>query len=185
MVIYPSRSLEQSKQYPHRSLLNGEQVHRIYLDELGDVQSLPLLVAALVLTIKPEAEAPQFVRNLLVRAEQEPLTLSERNDIIDIVTAIMVYKFSTLSRAEVRAMIGINLSEEPRAIREAKEEGREEQTIALVSRQLTRRLQQELSESVRSQLTTLPLPILEDLSEALLDFTSLADLEHWLSDHRP
>lgn len=187
VVIYPSRSLEQSKQYPHRSLLNGEQVHRIYLDELGDVQSLPLLVAALVLTIKPEAEAPQFARNLLVRAEQEPLTLSERNDIIDIVTAIMVYKFSTLSRAEVRAMIGINLSEEPRAIREAKEEGREEgreeQTIALVSRQLTRRLQQELSESVRSQLTTLPLPILEDLSEALLDFTSLADLEHWLSEH--
>ncbi|MCY6490061.1 Rpn family recombination-promoting nuclease/putative transposase [Leptolyngbya sp. GGD] len=183
VVIYPSRSLEQSKQYPHRSLLNGEQVHRIYLDELGDVQSLPLLVAALVLTIKPEAEAPQFARNLLVRAEQEPLTLSERNDIIDIVTAIMVYKFSTLSRAEVRAMIGINLSEEPRAIREAKEEGREEQTIALVSRQLTRRLQQELPESVRSQLTTLPLPILEDLSEALLDFTSLADLENWLSEH--
>lgn len=171
-VIYPSRSLEQSKQYPHRSLLNGEQVHRIYLDELGDVQSLPLLVAALVLTIKPEAEAPQFARNLLIRAEQEPLTLSKRNDIIDIVTAIMVYKFSTLSRAEVRAMIGINLSEEP-----------EEQTIALVSRQLTRRLRQELPESVRSQLTTLPLPILEDLSEALLDFTSLADLENWLSEH--
>jgi Protein of unknown function (DUF2887) len=45
VVIYPSRSTEQSKVYAHRSMLNGEQVHRIYLDELGDVQSLPVPVA--------------------------------------------------------------------------------------------------------------------------------------------
>lgn len=74
-----------------------------------------------------------------------------------IVTLLLMYKFSTLSRAEVRAMIGLNLSEEPRAIREAKEEGREEQAIALITRQLTRRFQQELSEEVRSQLANLPL----------------------------
>jgi predicted transposase/invertase (TIGR01784 family) len=187
VVIYPSRNIEQSKLHPHRSLLNGDQVHRIYLDELGDVQSLSLPVAALVLTIAAEDEAPQAARNLLLRAEQEPLTPRERTDIIDIVTAIMVYKFSRLSRAEVRAMIGLNLSEEPRAIREAKEEGREEgreeEALALVTRQLTRRLQQNLPEAVRSRLTTLPLPILEDLSEDLLDFTTLADLENWLAAH--
>jgi predicted transposase YdaD len=94
----------------------------------------------------------------------------------------MVYKFATLSRAEVKAMLGLDLSEEPRAIREAKEEGREEQAIALVTRQLTRRLGQELSEEVRSQLLTLSLPVLEDLGEALLDFTSLAQLQAWLEE---
>jgi predicted transposase/invertase (TIGR01784 family) len=36
--IYPSRSVEQSQVHPYRSLLNSEQVHRIYLDELGDVR---------------------------------------------------------------------------------------------------------------------------------------------------
>jgi predicted transposase YdaD len=35
VVIYPSHSLEQTKRYPHRSLLNGPQVHQIYLDELA------------------------------------------------------------------------------------------------------------------------------------------------------
>lgn len=78
-------------------------------------------------------------------------------------------------------MLGLNLTEEPRAIREAKEEGREEGILAVVIRQLNRRLQQELSEVVRSHLSALPLPILEDLSEALLDFTTLADLEAWLA----
>ncbi|WP_404790901.1 DUF4351 domain-containing protein [Altericista sp. CCNU0014] len=84
-------------------------------------------------------------------------------------------------------MLGLNLTQEPRAIREAKaegrEEGRESEAIALVTRQLTRRLQQELPEAMRSRLTTLPLPVLEDLSEALLDFTGLSDLEQWLAQH--
>ncbi len=96
----------------------------------------------------------------------------------------MVYKFATLSRTEIRAMLGLDLTEEPRAIREAKEEGREEAAIALVTRQLTRRLRQDLSEEMRSCLVTLPLPVLEDLSEALLDFTQLSELETWLAAHQ-
>jgi predicted transposase YdaD len=184
VLIYPSRSIEQSKLYPHRSLLNGEQVHRIYLDELGDVYSLPIIVAATVLTIVDEQEAPEAARYLLSRTEQEEFTAKERQDIIDIVTSIMVYKFSTLSRAEVRAMLGLDLTEEPRAIREAKEEGRETEAIALITRQLTRRLKQELPAELRSRLSHLPLPILEDLSEALLEFTLLSELEAWLAEHR-
>lgn len=62
-------------------------------------------------------------------------------------------------------------------------EGREAEAIALVVRLLTRPLRQESPEAVRSRLSTLPLPVLEDLSEALLDFTNLSDLEHWLAEH--
>jgi predicted transposase/invertase (TIGR01784 family) len=182
VVIYPSRTTEQSKVHPHRSLLNGDQVHRIYLDELGDIQSLPVAVAATVLTIVEEAEAPEMARSLLARTERESFTDRERSDIIDIVTSIMVYKLSNLSRTEIKAMLGLNSTEEPRAIREAKEEGREEQSIALVSRLLARKLGQPVSEEMRSRLMQLALPVLEDLSEALLDFTSLADLEQWLAE---
>jgi predicted transposase/invertase (TIGR01784 family) len=67
---------------------------------------------------------------------------------------------------------------------EALAQGREEQTIALISRQLTRRLKQELPEEICNQLSTSPLPVLEELSDALLDFKSLADLEGWLTEHR-
>ncbi|MBD0389954.1 MAG: DUF4351 domain-containing protein [Nostoc sp. C3-bin3] len=55
----------------------------------------------------------------------------------------------------------------------------EEATANLILRQLTKRFG-ELSEEIRSSITGLPLPVLEDLSEALLDFTSLADLQVWL-----
>ncbi|BAY04011.1 DUF4351 domain-containing protein [Anabaena cylindrica FACHB-243] len=34
----------------------------------------------------------------------------------------------------------------------------------------------ELSVEIRASISALPLPVMEDLSEALLDFTSLADL---------
>jgi predicted transposase/invertase (TIGR01784 family) len=97
VVIYPSRSIEQTKQHPHRALLNSEQVHRIYLDELGDIQSLPIFIATLVLTILEEAEAPDVARGLLARTEQDVITSNQRDDIIDIVTSIMVYRFANLS----------------------------------------------------------------------------------------
>jgi predicted transposase/invertase (TIGR01784 family) len=62
------------------------------------------------------------------------------------------------------------------------EQGREEQTIALVFRLLARRFRQDLPEDIQVRLATLQLPVLEDLSEALLDFSTVADLEAWLAD---
>jgi len=35
---------------------------------------------------------------------------------------------------------------------------------------------------MRSRLASLPLPVLEDLSKALLNFMALADLEGWLAE---
>ncbi|MEX0272496.1 Rpn family recombination-promoting nuclease/putative transposase [Leptolyngbyaceae cyanobacterium UHCC 1019] len=183
VLIYPSRLIEQSDMHPHRSFLNGGQAHRVYLDELDelrDVRELPVTVGAMVLTIVDEAEAPEAARDLIARTEQEVSTPQQKQDIIDIVTSILVYKPTNLSRSEIKAMLGIDLTQEPRAIREAKQEGREEQTIALITRFLARRLRQELSEEMRSRLSALPLPRLEDLGEALLDFTTLAGLEAWL-----
>ncbi|MBE9009288.1 Rpn family recombination-promoting nuclease/putative transposase [Pseudanabaenaceae cyanobacterium LEGE 13415] len=182
VVVYPFRSTEQSDTHPFRSILNCDQFHRIYLNELGDPETLPLSIAAVVLTIVEPEEAPEVARSLISRAEQEPITPRERRDIIDIITSILVYKFATLSQAEIRTMLGINLSEEPRAIREAKEEGREEQAIALITRQLTRRFRRELPEEIRSQFMTLPLSALEKLGEDLLDFESISDLENWLAE---
>ncbi len=80
-------------------------------------------------------------------------------------------------------MLGISL-ERSRAYREIKQEGREEglqqATLNLVIRQLTKRFG-ELSEELRSSISTLPLPVMENLSEALLDFASLNDLQVWLA----
>ena len=76
-------------------------------------------------------------------------------------------------------MLGITL-QETRFYQEAKAEGRQAEAYTLIVRLLTRRLRQELSEEMRVRLANLPLLVLEDLSEALLDFTTMADLQAWL-----
>ena len=128
VVIYPSRSAEQTETHPYRALLNSDQVHRIYLNELGAIEELPLGVASMVLTIVKESEAPEKARMLIGRANQEVSALPMRQGIIEMVSKIMVYKFNTLSRQEIDAMLGTKF-EETRVYRETREE--ERQAIAL------------------------------------------------------
>ncbi|MSU36357.1 MAG: DUF4351 domain-containing protein [Pedosphaera sp.] len=59
------------------------------------------------------------------------------------------------------------------------EKGRHEESLRLVSRLLRRRLG-PLPEAVETRLRGLSLNRLEALAEALLDFSSLADLKAWL-----
>jgi predicted transposase YdaD len=59
------------------------------------------------------------------------------------------------------------------------ERGIEQGERSLILRQLSRRVG-ELPDALRSQINTLSVPQLEALGEALLDFSSLADLEAWL-----
>jgi Domain of unknown function (DUF4351) len=72
-------------------------------------------------------------------------------------------------------MLGL-ITEEPRAIREAKQE--EGQT--LVIRQLNRKLG-KISDILLSQIQALSLEQVQALAEALLDFSAIADLEAWLN----
>lgn len=128
VVIYPSRSTEQSELFAHRSLLNGGQTHRIYLDELGDIQQLPLWVALMVLTTVEKAQAPEQARALLSRARAVPPV--ESHAIIDMVVTIISYRFDQITRQEVEKMLDITFEEiavfrevREEAIREGRQEG--------------------------------------------------------------
>ncbi|MBW4477598.1 MAG: Rpn family recombination-promoting nuclease/putative transposase [Tolypothrix brevis GSE-NOS-MK-07-07A] len=181
VIIYPSRNIEQSDIYPHRTQLNGEQVHRIYLDELGDIRSLPVWVGLMVLTTLEEERTTEEARYLLSRSQQET-PQPENRAIIDLLTTIMVYKFEGKSQREVEEMLGITL-QETRVYKEIKQEGLQEglqREKSLVFRLLNRRVG-ELPQEVRSRVESLSLEQLENLGEALLDFTSMADLDAWLS----
>ncbi len=63
------------------------------------------------------------------------------------------------------------------------QQGLQQGELAVVVRQLTRRIGTIPSE-VRSLIEVLPIPQLENLAEALLDFTNLSDLEAWLESNR-
>ncbi|MBD2693592.1 DUF2887 domain-containing protein [Anabaena catenula] len=173
VIIFGSRSMEPSNSMIHRGLLENGQVRRVYLDELGDLRQQPLGLGLMLLTTIPEEEAVESARFLLELAQQQ-----SEQAIIDLVTTIIVYKFSNLSREEIAAMLGLNL-EEPRAIRDAKEEGIVKGERSLVLRQLNRRLG-TIPDGLLSQIQALSVEQVEALGEALLDFSTLADLEEWL-----
>lgn len=64
-------------------------------------------------------------------------------------------------------------------IQQGREQGKQQEAVALILRLLNRRvggLRTQLQERIQGLST----PELEDLGEALLDFTSVADLEAWL-----
>ncbi len=131
VVIFPSRQLEPTTTHLHRSLLNSDQVQRIYLDELGDPNQQPLGINLMQLTITPEAQLVELAKQVIRRTEQEVANIPVKNEIMEIVTTIAVYKFRALSREEVEAMLGITL-QETRVYQEAKAEGREEQKVEML-----------------------------------------------------
>ena len=52
VAIYTSRNVEQKEVYPFRMMLNSDQFHRVYLDEIGDARDLPLGLALMALTVE-------------------------------------------------------------------------------------------------------------------------------------
>jgi predicted transposase/invertase (TIGR01784 family) len=177
VVIYPSRSVEQSNTFPYQDLLNGDRLHRVYLDELGEIGQLPLGVALMSLTTVDETNSPAIARLLLSRARQEELSLEARRVIMDMVTTIMVYRFTTLSRREIEVMLGLDL-QQSRVYQEAKAEGERSLILRLLNRKVG-----EIPDAVLEAIDSLSISQLETLGEALLDFGSIADLESWLAAH--
>ncbi|OBQ39306.1 MAG: hypothetical protein AN487_05085, partial [Anabaena sp. CRKS33] len=124
VLIYPTRSTEQGDIHPYRALLSSEQVHRVYLNELGEFEQLPLDVSLLVLTTLNQKKAPAAARYLVNRCQQELQAPADSRAILEIITTIMSYRFTRLSRVEIEAMLGITF-EQTRLYQELREEATE------------------------------------------------------------
>jgi predicted transposase/invertase (TIGR01784 family) len=197
VTIYPSRSIEQTEIAPYQDLLEGRRVHRVYLNELGDVAQLPLGIALMILTTVSEQQAPETARLLLNRAQTE-MSAPENRGIIEMVMTIMVYQFTQLSRQEIEQMLGTTL-QETQVYQEAKaegrqegeqiglalgeqrgrEQGRREEAITLLLLQLTHKFGTPPAATM-NRVEQLSLEQLQTLSVAWLDFQSQADLDTWL-----
>ncbi len=199
IILFAKRSLEPQDTHTHRALLTSNQIQRIYLDELDTHSPQPIGIQLMQLVIAPDNQTAEQAKQLIqqVQTQQTQTQQTEpfaKQDIIDLITTIAVYKFTHLSRQEVEAMIGVSL-EETRAFQEVKAEGiaegkaegkaegiaegKLEEGRSLILRQLSRRVG-DLTPVLRSQVQALSLLQLESLGEALLDFTRVEDLEQWL-----
>ncbi len=182
VVIYPSRSVEQEQLVVISEFLASGRITRIYLDELSTAKPLPIGLELMILTTLEDDLAVSTARTLIDRSQQLP----DRRAIIEMISTIMVYRFTNLTRIEVEAMIGITL-QQTRVYQDAKAEGKAEgvnegrhaEGQSLILRQLSRRFG-TLSSEVNLAVITLPLSKLEDLGEALLDFREITDLINWL-----
>jgi predicted transposase YdaD len=102
------------------------------------------------------------------------------------VTTIMVYKFTQLTRAEVDAMLGVTL-QETRVYQEAKAEGKVEGKVEGKAQGKLEMLLMLLNhnfgalpDNLTEQIEMLPIEQLESLCTASFDFQKLSDITNWL-----
>jgi predicted transposase/invertase (TIGR01784 family) len=171
VVIYPSRTVEQSRREIVREVLTSGRITRVYLDELGNGSELSTGLGLMVLTTLEGDLAKVEARRLIGQAQGN-------RAIIDLVSTIVLYKFTNLSRDEVNLMLGIEL-QQTRVYQEAKDEGRTDGERWLVLRQLTRKLG-SISPEIQAQVNSLNVNRIESLGEDLLDFNQMSDLTNWL-----
>ncbi len=117
--------------------------------------------------------------------QQAVQTLRTDTDLTDFEPLLAFFATFVLDSALVQQIMRwdmIILEESPwynEILQRGEARGRQEEAAALILRQLPRRVA-ALPPDLQAQVRSLPLTSLETLSEALLDFTTVADLITWL-----
>ena len=102
--------------------MTSQQVTRIYLDELEETENSPLGVRLVKLITAKETEASPKAQMLLESVSREVEETKLRNDIIDVIESIMVYKFPQMSRKEIAGMLGVDDLKQTRFYQEIEQE---------------------------------------------------------------
>ncbi len=161
------------------------QVIRLWEEDpnifLSDPALLPL--ASLAATSQPEELLNQVAQQL-----NKIESVQQKQEVSAYVQILAGLKFS---QPILHRLFRENAMRESVIYQEIVQVGREEglqeglqKERALILRLLTRRVG-TIDDNLRSQISALPVALLEDLGEALLDFSSVADLSAWLVTHQP
>ncbi|MBD2202221.1 Rpn family recombination-promoting nuclease/putative transposase [Calothrix sp. FACHB-1219] len=126
VVIYPTRSLDISDIHNYSELFTSQRISRIYLDELGEIASLPVGIATIKLVLEDKDTAIVSARELINRTQQEINTGSKQRQLLELIETILVYKFPTMSREDIESMFGLSELKQTKVYQEAKQEGIEE-----------------------------------------------------------
>ncbi len=183
VLIYPTRVIDPGGHPHYQALLDSGQVTQVYLDEWAQPRQTLSQQLIGVLLAHPQ-QAISEARMVLTQIKSPAVDNRQATAIVNLVETILVYKLPTLSREEIQGMLELTDTDlkQTRFYQEVFTEGRQEEGVTLILRQLQRRCG-EIPPPVREQITRLGLPQLEALGEALLEFGGLAALEQWLATH--
>ena len=183
VLIFTKRRLDPGLPFQYQDFANSPRFQRLYLDELTDeMAESSLELGVLQLIGLKEEGTPERARQLIDRARQELTDTAAQRKILELVETVIIYKFPDRSRQEIEQMLGLSELKHTRVYQEALEEGRQLGELALILRLLTRRIG-KIDPRWQSQLQQLSSTQLQELSEALLDFSNAADLVAWLQAH--
>jgi predicted transposase YdaD len=185
VVLCPLRSMAFGDQEPVAEFLE----HRVRWLELqpalADPNAQPLL-RTLALLLEKEERLPATTAQIRTAVAGTAL----ESQIADATAAILLARFKTRPIPEICAMGGITLEDFTQSVAYneifglGEEQGRE-QGLKTGELEITLRLLQRrcggLTPSQEARIRALPLPQLEALAEALLDFKGADDLEAWLA----
>lgn len=204
VAIFARRSHDPGESPHFRELFASNRIKRVYLEDWLGRETNSLGIAIIQLILAPEGSAPELARRLAVRVGREAAP-GEREEIVEWIETVLVYKFPQLSREEIGAMFTISDLKQTRVYQEGKQEGlqegrqeglqeglqegrqegrqegKQEGLQDAIYRQLLRKFGQ-LRADLELQIEGLTTAQLESLAEALLDFASIADLEGWLRE---
>jgi predicted transposase/invertase (TIGR01784 family) len=206
VVVYPARSTEQQLPQAYRPLAEAGLLHRGFLEDLLDTPPATFGARLARLVVLDEAEAAVEARALAASTTTAP----GRFDLLDLIETILVYKFPSLTRAEIRAMLHLpdtdlkqtqfykevfaegrlegrqegRLEGRQEGREEGREEGEQRGEIRLLLRLIAHRFGPP-EPGVPEHIARLSAAQRAALSEALLDFDTAADLSTWLREHQP
>ena len=197
LLILPDRGLQLGTDIPYATVLKG-QVTRLHLNDLEMRSELSPNLGLLQLLVTDLSRSAELGKALLESAPNQ----AEFDRRLSLIETILASKFPDLTKELIMQILDLKTMDitqsrfyqqiREEALQEGQErgrqegwqegrqEGRQEGEITLLVRQLKRRCG-ELPSEIISQLRSLSLSQLEDLGEAVLDFTSLQDLEAWLT----
>jgi predicted transposase/invertase (TIGR01784 family) len=211
VAIFAKHNSEPAPNKFCQELIASSRIIRIYLEDLTqETNSLGISIIQLILA--SEKKAPKLARKLAEKVEQETNT-DLRDNVVEFIEAVLLYKFPKLSRQEVEAMFthsdlkktrvyqeaileGVQIGEqrglqigEQRGLQIGEQRGLqigEQRGLQRQSAILLRQLTRKfgkVSVRTKSQISKLSVAQLEDLAEAIFDLQTIADLNDWLKTH--
>ena len=96
VIIFANRNIEPRITPIQQTLLDSEQVQRIYLEDLEDLDSDSLSIGLVQLIAVDSKQAITQAKNLLAQAQQETSSPLTTTTIIELIETIIVYKFPKL-----------------------------------------------------------------------------------------
>ncbi|MDJ0536021.1 MAG: Rpn family recombination-promoting nuclease/putative transposase [Xenococcaceae cyanobacterium MO_207.B15] len=177
IVIYlkeTSSELVQQNSFTISGMRHEFEVIRIWEQPTTDLLRFPGLLPLAVLGRSDNpTQTLRFVSSVIDRIE-------DRRQQSNIAAATSILAGLVLDKDVVRGIIREEIMKESVIYQDIKEQGIKEEAISLVLRLLKKRIG-DIRPEAQSRITALSVEQLEDLGEALLDFSSRDDLSAWLN----